>query len=282
MGGGVTTARRLVRPRWLLGAGAVVLLLCGAWFWFRSSSLVAIRDVHITGVSGPHAAQIEVSLRRAAEGMTTLDFDSATLLASVRRFPDVHTLSASTSFPHGVEIKVDERRPIAELLASGTSIVVASDGTLMRGGPAPRGPLPKIPLTALPQGATLSGASAETFLRLLQAAPWQLLPHIRRVSHTAAHGIVASLRSGPSIYFGDGRALGAKWLAAVAVLAASGSAGASYIDVTDPQHPAAGVPVANSAGPPQSSTTTAAATNGIPAAGSTGTSSSASTGAPAG
>jgi cell division protein FtsQ len=271
MGGRVTTARRLVRPRWVVAAGAVVLLLCGAWFWFRSSSLVAIRDVHITGVSGPHAAQIETSLRRAAEGMTTLDFDSSTLLASVRRFPEVHTLSASTSFPHGLEIQVDERRPIAELIASGSSIVVASDGTLMRGRPAPRGPLPQIPLTASPQGATLSRGGAKTLLRLLQAAPWQLLPHISRVRRTATHGIVASLRSGPSIYFGDGRDLGAKWLAVVAVLAASGSAGASYIDVTDPQHPAAGVPVANSAAPPPGSTA-AGATNGTAATGSAGAS----------
>jgi hypothetical protein len=51
---------------------------------------------------------------------------------------------------------------------------------------------------------------------------------------------VAQLRNGPSIYFGDANQLAAKWSAAVAVLADSGSAEAVYIDVTDPQRPAAG------------------------------------------
>jgi hypothetical protein len=48
------------------------------------------------------------------------------------------------------------------------------------------------------------------------------------------------LRSGPSVYFGDSADLDAKWLAATEVLADPGSAGASYIDVTDPSRPAAG------------------------------------------
>ena len=47
-----------------------------------------------------------------------------------------------------------------------------------------------------------------------------------------AHGLVAQLRDGPKVYFGSNGDLGAKWAAAAAVLADSGSAGADYIDVT--------------------------------------------------
>jgi cell division protein FtsQ len=268
MGGGVTTARRLITPRRLLGAVAVVLVLCGGWLWFRSSSLVAIRNVSITGVSGPHARQIETALRRTAQGMTTLEFDASSLRASVRRFPEVHSLAAATSFPHGLEIRVDERRPIGVVVASGSSIVIASDGTLMRDQPARAQPLPVIALASPPRGSTLAGTGAIGLLRLLQAAPWQLVPHIRQVSRTATHGIVASLRHGPSVYFGDAGELRAKWLAAVAVLSASGSSGASYVDVTDPQHPAAGVPTATTAAPATGATAPA---SGTPATGASAT-----------
>ena len=49
-----------------------------------------------------------------------------------------------------------------------------------------------------------------------------------------------ALRDGPQLYFGDAGRLTAKWDSAVAVLANSSSAGAAYIDVTDPSRPAAG------------------------------------------
>jgi hypothetical protein len=51
---------------------------------------------------------------------------------------------------------------------------------------------------------------------------------------------VAQLRNGPSIYFGDPSRLEAKWASATLVLADSGSNGAVYIDVTDPNRPVAG------------------------------------------
>ena len=77
-------------------------------------------------------------------------------------------------------------------------------------------------------------------MRLLAAAPYRLLSKVGDVSDGAAHGLVAQLRDGPSIYFGDSAQLPAKWNAAAAVLADAGSAGAVYIDVTDPNRPAAG------------------------------------------
>ena len=53
-----------------------------------------------------------------------------------------------------------------------------------------------------------------------------------QASEGSAHGLEAQLRNGPKVYFGTDDDLGAKWAAAAAVLADSGSAGADYIDVT--------------------------------------------------
>jgi cell division protein FtsQ len=257
---GMIAARRRATPRLLAAVLAAVLAVVVGWLWFRSSSLVAITNVTIAGVSGPHDAQINTSLRRAARGMTTLDFNLGTLTAAVRRFPEVRSLTASTSFPHSLAVRVDEQLPIAKVIVDGRPVVVASDGMLLRGRSLPRRRLPVIALSVAPVGNRLSEPGAPQIVQVLATAPWRLLAHISRAVHTAQHGVVVTLRGGPSIYFGDPVGLRDKWLSAVAVLASSGSAGASYIDVTDPQRPAAGVNTA-----PALSTTTA----GSPAAGST-------------
>jgi hypothetical protein len=90
-----------------------------------------------------------------------------------------------------------------------------------------------------PGGQRLTGpALAE--VRLLAAAPQPMLSKVGDVSDGAAHGLVAQLHDGPSIYFGDSAQLPAKWSAAAEVLASAGSDGPVYIDVTDPNRPAAG------------------------------------------
>jgi hypothetical protein len=82
--------------------------------------------------------------------------------------------------------------------------------------------------------------SATGAVALLTAAPYQLLSRISQVTTVAGHGLVAQLRAGPSIYFGAAADLRVKWASAGAVLADPGSAGAAYIDVSDPVRPVAG------------------------------------------
>ena len=98
----------------------------------------------------------------------------------------------------------------------------------------PNSSLPKITVQVPPGGQRLTGAAlAET--RLLAAAPQAMLSKVEDVSDDAAHGLVAQLHDGPSIYFGDSAQLPAKWNAAAEVLASAGSDGPVYIDVTDPE-----------------------------------------------
>jgi Cell division protein FtsQ/DivIB, C-terminal len=128
---------------------------------------------------------------------------------------------------------------VAVVEAGGREVPVAGDGTILR-SVAVSSALPTIPLAVSPVGRRLSEGRAADAVAVLAAAPYQLLPKISQVTTVAGHGLVAQLRNGPSIYFGDTSHLAAKWIAATEVLADSGSAGASYIDVTDPARPAAG------------------------------------------
>jgi cell division protein FtsQ len=231
--------RRLPRPRVMIAIAAVVALLGCGWLWLRDSSLVAVKRVTITGVSGQDAGQIRSALRAAARNMTTLDVHIDQLKTAVAPYPTVKDLRVTTHFPNAMRIRVLEQTPVGVVEVAGQKIAVASDGTLLH-DLAPPASLPAIPVRVPPGGRRLSDPDALRAVAVLAAAPTALLGRISQITTLTGHGLVAQLRDGPSIYLGDGTQAAAKWTAAIAVLADPGSAGASYIDVTDPRRPAAG------------------------------------------
>jgi cell division protein FtsQ len=170
--------------------------------------------------------------------MTTLDVRVSELRMAVAPYAVVKDLRVSTQFPHGMRIRVVEQVPVAVVVAPGRRIAVAGDGTLLR-DVLPSSALPTIAMRIAPGGTHLTGYLLDE-VALITAAPDQLAAQVSQVTAIAPHGLVAELRDGPSIYFGQDSQLAAKWTAAAVVLADSGSAGAAYIDVTDPQRPAAG------------------------------------------
>lgn len=232
---------RLPRPRLriVLSLALVVALLGCAWLWVRDSSLVAVRRVSVTGASGPDAAQIRSALVLAARTMTTLDVHPDALRTAVAPYPVVKDLRIETQFPHGLRIRVVEQIPVGAVAVGGRTIAVAADGTLLHDVMATQS-LPRIPVAVPPGGTRLTDAGALGSVAVLAAAPYPFLARISQVTTSAQHGFVVALRGGPGVYFGAATRLAAKWTAATQVLADSGSAGAGYVDVTDPERPAAG------------------------------------------
>lgn len=234
--------------------------------WLRDSPLVSVDRVTISGASGAEGPQIRDALTNAARGMTTLDVHTATLRAAVSSYPVVKGLSVSSSFPHGLHITVHEQLPVAAILIGTRQLPVAADGTVLHEGEA-SGMLPTLSLKALPGGPTVQDPSARLELSVLAAAPARMLARISGVSVNYWHGVVVAVRQGPSIYFGRGDRLAAKWQAVMAILAAPSTAGASYIDVTDPQRPAAGP--ANPAAAASGTASTSTASSSSPATSTT-------------
>ncbi len=261
--------RRLPRPglRTLGVVLALLALAAGGWLWLRTSSLVAVKRVTIVGVSGRDARRIRAALTAAAHNMTTLDVKLPALRTAVAPYPVVKRLHVSTDFPHQMRIDVSEQVPVAMIAAPGVQVAVSSDGTLLRGASVPSS-LPTISLSVSPAGTHVSGATLQV-IRLLAAAPYQLLAKVSQATDGGTHGLEAQLRNGPKLYFGEDDDLGAKWAAAAAVLADSGSAGADYIDVT-----VAGRPVAGAGSDTAANSTSASSQDGaagtLSAGGSTG------------
>ena len=225
-------------PRALAGLLVLAAIAVGTFFWVRQSSLVAVRRVTITGLSGPDAAQIRTAIAQAALGMSTIDVDAQRLHEAVAPYPVVHALTLSSHFPHGLTITVVEQIPVAIIVAGGQHATVAADGTLLR-TVRPAASLPTITVPSPAGTGHVTGVAREE-VRLLAAAPYPLIPRIATAAATAGRGLTVTLRNGPMIVFGSDGQLPGKWRSAIAVLASSTSAGASYIDVTSPSRPAAG------------------------------------------
>jgi cell division protein FtsQ len=223
------------RRRLLIALAASLVLAAGYQFLLRDSSLVAVEDVTVTGLTTKDAARVRAQLVSAAHTMTTLHVDEGELEQVLAAYPVVRALEVRADFPHGLEIHVVEHRPAA--LVGG--LPVAGDGTILRGLPS-EGRLPKIDARGALHGDRLTERAALHAVRVAGAAPTQLRPRLERIELRGRDGIVVDLRDGPELIFGVAGRLRAKWLAATRVLADPDTRGASYIDVRLPGRPAAG------------------------------------------
>jgi cell division protein FtsQ len=230
--------RRFVRPRRLVAiALGLAVVGYGGWLWLRDSSLVAVRDVSITGVSGSSASGVRSALRSAARGMTTVHLSEPQLRAAVAAYPVVEDLEVTTDFPHRVSIRVVERLPVAVVVTGSQSIPATADGLLLRSG-ASRDGLPEVRVKGT-LGSRVRDARALRALALLGPAPQALLARVRSV-YASRRGLAAGLESGPTIVFGTAERAAAKWAAAARVLADPAAAGGTYLDVRVPERPAVG------------------------------------------
>jgi cell division protein FtsQ len=227
-------SRRITWPRRvaaLLSLAAV--LVAGYMLWFRDSSLVAVKQVRIEGLSSVSDPDVADALQRAATGMTTLHVDLDELAAAVREYPTVSSLSASPGFPNTLTITVHERRPVA--LAGGTP--VAADGILLPDVDVGDGGLPTIDATAGEDAQALD-ETGRAQAEVLGAAPEALVEVVDSAGY--ADGVEVQLSGGISLLFGDPLRAAAKWAAAARILADPGLNALDYIDLRVPDRPAVG------------------------------------------
>jgi cell division protein FtsQ len=217
-----------------------------------------VQRVQVSGVHGPEAGAIEAALTAAGRRMSTLDVHPGALRAAVAPFRVVREVRASASFPHGLHVEVIEQLPVAALTVAGSRTAVAADGVVLGPGLL-SGALPSLSGSYEPPlGQRLSSPAMLAPLAVLGAAPAAMSKVVTRV-FIGPKGLTVVMRNGLQAFFGDATRPHAKWLSLVRVLADPSSAGASYVDVRLPEHPAAGFP-AGVAPPAASSTGTSSST----------------------
>jgi len=229
--------RRFGWPRRMLACLLLAAALgAGYFFWLRDSSLVAVKEVRIEGVSSVSDPEVAKSLERAALNMTTLHVEIDALAAAVRDFPTVRALSTSPGFPNSLTITVEESVPVG--VVGESEAPVAADGTLLPGVEVKPGELPAIDAAAADGTPALDEAGGEQ-AAVLGATPQPLVAQVER-SELTDEGIVVELTGGISLRFGDASRAAAKWAAAARILADPSISALDYIDLRVPDRPAVG------------------------------------------
>ncbi|HEX3563161.1 MAG TPA: FtsQ-type POTRA domain-containing protein, partial [Solirubrobacterales bacterium] len=122
----------VLRRRLIAAAIVLVVLYAGYMLWFRNLSWFAINDVTVKGATTNERA-IQSAVDGVAGDMTTLHIKDGELRDAVAHFPTVASVSATTSFPHGLEVTITERLPVAYVRVAGHSTAVSADGYLLTG-----------------------------------------------------------------------------------------------------------------------------------------------------
>jgi cell division protein FtsQ len=226
------------RRRALAAAVAAGALALTYFAWFRDSSLVAVHDVKVEGVSSTDQHQIVAALTDSAQGMTTLHVQADRLESAVRQFPTVASVSADPSFPHGMTIRVAERQPALVVTDGDHQVAVAADGSALPGLHV-QGQLPELRVDTLPATGRLSGDPLTEALAI-GAAPAPIRPLVAGASVSRDYGIIVTMRGGIELRLGSGDQLDQKWAAIAAILADRQVTSLSYVDVRVPNRPAAG------------------------------------------
>ncbi len=228
------------RPlRWLIVLTVFAGALAIAYFsWFRDSSLVAVKDVKVEGVSSSDKPKIVAELTHAARQMTTLHVQTDRLTASVRHSASVESVSADPSFPHGLTIHVAQRQPALVALHQDRQVPVATDGSVLPGIKVPKS-LPRLQVASLPASGRLGGEALAEALTI-GAAPAPLRPLIDATTRSSEFGVTLTMHGGIELRFGTASDLEAKWAAVAAILADPSVSSLTYIDVRVPQRPAVG------------------------------------------
>jgi cell division protein FtsQ len=227
--------------RRLAVAALVAALIAGLYFlWLRDSSLVAVEQVSVTGLTSRDSDRLRAALTSTAETMTTLHVEPERLERAAAAFPVIAAIEVDRDFPHGLTIHVIEHRPAAVVDVNGRNVPIAGDGSVLAGMPV-EGDLPTIEISGgLPQRRLPPGAARDS-ARVAGGAPAVIARRLESVGREGgARGVVVQVEDGPEIVFGGAERVAAKWAAAVRVLADEEAAGAAYVDVRIPERPVAG------------------------------------------
>jgi cell division protein FtsQ len=232
-------AHGAVLRRRLIAAAIVVVVLYGGYtLWFRNLSWFAINDVTVKGATTSQP-QIKSAVERVAGDMTTLHIKDGELRDAVAHFPTVASVSANTSFPHGLTVNITERLPVAFVRIQGRQTAVSADGYLLPGATFDQKALPRIDAAAA-HGARLDGDAAAQ-AAILGATPEPLRDKVTGSTWDDQRGgVVVDLKNGPEVIFGDGSRARDKWEATVAVLSSPEHGSPSYVNVVVPDKPVSG------------------------------------------
>jgi cell division septal protein FtsQ len=237
---------RVFPSRRALAAGFVLLGLAGAAYGIaRHTSTFAVRTIVVRGAPPTLAADVREALAPAL-GKSLLAVDLPELERRATELPDVAAVRWDRAFPHDLVATVTPERPAAVLRQGSEAWLLSERARVLRALPRTgRPPLPRIWVPRSVEveiGARLVDAPVTRSLAALLPLPADFPTRVR--SATAHRGLVLDLATGLELRLGDDRDIPLKLAVASRILSdlpPPVEGGPTYLDVSVPERPVAGV-----------------------------------------
>ncbi|MFV0130336.1 cell division protein FtsQ/DivIB [Streptomyces sp. HMX112] len=231
--------RRLPGPRVVLPAAAVVVLAVAVLWVLYGSTWLRVQEVTVTGTRVLTPRQVE-AVAAVPMGEPLVSADTGGIEERLRRrLPRIDSVAVVRSWPHTVELKVTERRPVLLIEKGAKFIEVDAKGVRFATvGRAPRG-VPRLELT-VDQSPSLRRFDAD---RLTVAAvgvagdlPAPVAEDTRVVHVRSYDSITLELSGDRTVMWGSGEHGEAKARALTALMKAAPKG--AHFDVSAPTAPA--------------------------------------------
>jgi len=219
----------------------LIALAAGAYGIARQTSAFAIGRLEITGAPADVQQQVRRSLAPLI-GTSLLALDGGALERQAASLPTVVTVGYDRAFPHTLRVHVVPEVPVAVLHRGRETWLVSRRGRVVQR--VPTGTYPELARIWVPRKATVAlgaflaleaGGTAARTVALAARFP------ARIATVSLAHGeLVFRLRSGLELRLGDPTDVRLKLAIARRALAQL-PPGATYVDVSVPGRPVAGV-----------------------------------------
>jgi cell division protein FtsQ len=195
--------RREDSRRWLLRfvIAAVVVAGVGLTGWFlANSSVFALRYVTVEGTSRltPHEVLSAAAVR---EGTSLVRLDPGAVARRVERLTAVAGASVTRRWPHGLVIRVTERRPAGVVVSNGTVELLDKTGVAFASVPKAPSGLVTVDVTAPVPGPGEPAARAA--MRVLAELPAFVQPHVASIAASSLNAVTVHLSDGRTVIWGS-------------------------------------------------------------------------------
>ncbi|MFC9587599.1 cell division protein FtsQ/DivIB [Streptomyces yangpuensis] len=232
--------RHLRRGPVLASLAAAVLLASGGTWVLYGSSWLRVERVTATGTEVLTPEQV-LSAAAVPVGAPLVSVDTDEIESRVRgRLPRIESVDAVRAWPHGIGLKVTERKPV--LLIKKDANFVEVDASGVRFDTVPKAPA-GVPVLELNAAGSPSARRFDEDRLLHEAVlvagslPAPIAKETVQVKVGSYDSIVLELTGGRSVRWGSGEQSDAKGRALTALLKAAPKAG--HFDVSVPTAPAA-------------------------------------------
>jgi cell division protein FtsQ len=241
---GLPILRALPSGRSLLVGFAIIAAGVGLYVLARTTPMFALQRVEVEGAPPEVAAHVRAALA-PLRGTTLLALDSAAVERALAPLTDVASARYDRDFPHTLRVTIRPEQPVAIARRGAEAWLVSADARVI--APVALGThlgLPRVWLTGSgePQaGAALGDRTALRAVRALALARRARFEGRIRFVRARDHELTFLLASGLELRLGDLRAIRLKVAVAALVLPELRTGSYSYVDVSVPKRPVAGL-----------------------------------------